>query len=54
MEQLSRSKFLDYVVIGVMAFIWFLMPSDGIAVVANWFYNRVMNVGAWLILDTHK
>jgi len=43
-EQLSRSKMLDSVVIGAMAFIWFLMPSDGIAVVANWFYNRVMNV----------
>ncbi|XP_045157835.2 metalloendopeptidase OMA1, mitochondrial-like [Mercenaria mercenaria] len=43
-EQLSYGQFLDYIVIGVMAGIWTLMPNDGIAVVTNWFYNKVMDL----------
>ncbi|XP_060574983.1 metalloendopeptidase OMA1, mitochondrial-like [Ruditapes philippinarum] len=43
-EQLSYSQFMDYIVIGVMAAIWTLMPNDGIAVITNWFYKKVMNI----------
>ena len=43
-EQLSYTQLLDYLVILVMAAIWFIMPSDGIAVVTQWFYNKVMDV----------
>lgn len=27
-----------------MAFIWFFMPNDGISLVTQWFYNKVVNV----------
>ena len=49
-EQLSYSQFMDYIVIGVMAAIWTLMPNDGIAVITNWFYEKVMNVSSILSL----
>ena len=45
-EQLSYSQLLDYSVIAVMAAIWAVMPSDGIAVVTQWFYNKVMQVSS--------
>lgn len=43
-EQLSYSQFLDKIVILAMAAIWTLMPNDGVAVVTNWFYNKVMDL----------
>lgn len=43
-EQLSYTQLLDYLVILVMAAIWFVMPSDGIAVVTQWFSNKIMDV----------
>ena len=43
-EQLSYTQLLDYLVVLVMAAIWFVMPSDGIAVISQWFYNKVMDV----------
>lgn len=43
-EQLSYTKLLDYLVILVMAAIWCIMPSDGIALVTQWFYKQVMDL----------
>ena len=41
---LSYTRLLDYAVIAIMAAIWAIMPNDGIAVVTQWFYNKVMDV----------
>src|SRR6218665_3866376 len=43
-EHLSFATVLDVVVIIVMGAIWAIMPTDGIAIVTDWFYNRVMQV----------
>ena len=43
-EQVSFATILDVVVIIAMAAIWAFMPSDGIAAVTQWFYNKVMQV----------
>jgi hypothetical protein len=40
----SVAGLLDMIVILVMAGIWFIMPTDGIAFVTQWFYNKVMTV----------
>ena len=46
---LSYTRLLDYAVIAIMAAIWAIMPNDGIAVVTQWFYNKVMDVSFHLI-----
>lgn len=43
-EQLSYSQMMDYIVIAVMAALWLLMPSDGIAVITQWFYNKCIDL----------
>ncbi|KAL4236373.1 metalloendopeptidase [Mactra antiquata] len=43
-EQLSYSQFLDYFVILFMAAVWLIIPSDGIAIITQWFYKKVMNL----------
>ena len=43
-EQVSFATVLDVLIIIVMAAIWALMPTDGIAIVTDWFYNKVMHV----------
>lgn len=43
-EMISYSTVLDVVVIAVMAAIWAFMPSDGIAIVTDWFYKRVIHI----------
>lgn len=43
-EHLSFATVLDVVVIIVMGAIWAIMPTDGIAIVTDWFYNRVMQL----------
>ena len=43
-EQVSFAAILDWAIILVMAGIWAIMPSDGIALVTQWFYNKVVQV----------
>ena len=43
-EKLSMGQLLDVLLIFVMAAIWFYMPNDGLAIVTQWFYNKVMAV----------
>ena len=43
-ENLSRSQLVDYFVISAMTFLWAFMPTDGIAIVTHWFFNKVQNV----------
>ncbi|KAK3583123.1 hypothetical protein CHS0354_036871 [Potamilus streckersoni] len=43
-EQISFSQLIDFLIIAVMAAIWTIMPNDGIAIVTQWFYNKVMNL----------
>ncbi|XP_064604801.1 metalloendopeptidase OMA1, mitochondrial-like [Liolophura sinensis] len=42
-EQLSFAQLVDWMIIAVMAAIWAVMPTDGIAVVTQWFYNKVVD-----------
>uniref|UniRef100_A0A914W6T8 Metalloendopeptidase OMA1, mitochondrial n=1 Tax=Plectus sambesii TaxID=2011161 RepID=A0A914W6T8_9BILA len=39
LENMSYTKFLDWIQIVVLAAIWTILPSDGIAFVTTWFYN---------------
>ena len=46
-ENLSRSQLVDYFVISAMTFLWAFMPTDGIAIVTHWFFNKVLNVSIY-------
>ncbi|XP_048763090.2 metalloendopeptidase OMA1, mitochondrial-like isoform X2 [Ostrea edulis] len=41
-EQLSYGQKWDFFVIVIMAAIWMIIPSDGIASITSWFMNRVI------------
>ncbi|XP_062600148.1 metalloendopeptidase OMA1, mitochondrial-like [Saccostrea cucullata] len=41
-EQLSYGQKWDFFVIVIMAAIWMIIPSDGIATITSWFMNRVI------------
>ena len=43
-EQVSFAAVLDVFIIIFMAAIWAFIPSDGIALVTQWFYNKVIEV----------
>lgn len=43
-EQVSFAAILDVIIIIVMAAIWAFMPTDGLAAVTQWFYNKVVQV----------
>ncbi|XP_050402092.1 metalloendopeptidase OMA1, mitochondrial [Patella vulgata] len=43
-EQLSFAQLIDIFVIAVMAAIWTIMPTDGLAVVTQWFYNKCIQL----------
>ncbi|XP_005099013.1 metalloendopeptidase OMA1, mitochondrial [Aplysia californica] len=43
-EELSLGAFVDYFVILCLAAIWCILPSDGIALVTHWFYNKVIQL----------
>jgi len=45
-EQVSIAQVLDVLIIFVMAAIWAFMPSDGFAVLGQWFYNKVVQVSS--------
>jgi len=50
-EQVSFAAILDVLIIIVMAAIWAFMPTDGIAIVTQWFYNKVIEVNLWMNLS---
>ncbi|GFS24982.1 metalloendopeptidase OMA1, mitochondrial [Elysia marginata] len=41
-EELSLANLVDVVVIFCLAALWCIIPSDGIAVITHWFYNKVI------------
>ena len=43
-EQVSFTEFVDLLLIVVLAALWALLPSDGIALVATWFKQKVVEV----------
>ncbi len=43
-EQVSFVQVLDKIVIAALAVLWFVIPSDGIALVTQWFFNKVVHV----------
>ncbi|ESN94678.1 hypothetical protein HELRODRAFT_95830 [Helobdella robusta] len=43
-EQVSFSSLLDVLIIISMAMIWAIMPGDGLAMVTQWFYDKVLNI----------
>lgn len=43
-EQLSYAQKWDFFVIVIMAAIWMIIPSDGIASITSWFMHRVIKV----------
>jgi len=43
-EKISTAQFLDIILIFVIAAIWFYMPSDGLAIISQWFYNKVVKL----------
>lgn len=42
-ETLSKSQFLDYCIIFFMTAIWTIIPSDGIAIVTQYFMEKMMH-----------
>lgn len=43
-EQVSIAQMWDLVVIVVLAALWAFLPNDGLAFVAQWFYNKVVQL----------
>jgi hypothetical protein len=43
-EQVSYAALIDWFIILVMAALWVIVPNDGIAVITQWFYNKVVDV----------
>ncbi|XP_046544790.1 metalloendopeptidase OMA1, mitochondrial-like [Haliotis rubra] len=43
-ENMSVAQLFDVAIIVVMGAIWTIMPNDGIALVTQWFYNRVLDI----------
>ncbi|XP_067946850.1 metalloendopeptidase OMA1, mitochondrial-like [Watersipora subatra] len=43
-EHISRGQLLDFVAIAVLAAIWTVVPGDGIALVTQWFYNKLIKL----------
>ncbi|XP_046353546.2 metalloendopeptidase OMA1, mitochondrial-like [Haliotis rufescens] len=43
-ENMSVAQLFDVAIIAVMGAIWTIMPNDGIALVTQWFYNRVLDI----------
>ncbi|XP_041360145.1 metalloendopeptidase OMA1, mitochondrial-like [Gigantopelta aegis] len=43
-EQISYAQFVDFIVIAILAAIWTIMPTDGFALVTQWFNNKVMEL----------
>lgn len=43
-ERVSAAGFVDNFIIMVLGAIWFFIPSDGIALVTHWFFDKVVQV----------
>ncbi|XP_023239368.1 metalloendopeptidase OMA1, mitochondrial-like [Centruroides sculpturatus] len=43
-EALSFTHFVDIALITVLAAIWMIIPSDGIALITQWFFNKVVDI----------
>lgn len=48
-EKVSVAQLMDYMIIVVMAAMWICLPNDGIALVTQWFYNKVVHVRIFVI-----
>ncbi|KAH3867356.1 metalloendopeptidase OMA1, mitochondrial-like isoform X2 [Dreissena polymorpha] len=44
-EELSMVQLWDWFVFVLLAAIWCILPNDGLALVAHWYYERVIDVG---------
>ncbi|KAH9383609.1 hypothetical protein HPB48_025302 [Haemaphysalis longicornis] len=42
-EQVSYAHLVDFALVGFLAAIWAIMPTDGIAVVTHWFFEKVVS-----------
>ncbi|KAL1481997.1 hypothetical protein MTO96_034095 [Rhipicephalus appendiculatus] len=45
-EQVSYAHLIDFVLVGFLAAIWAIMPTDGIAVVTHWFFEKGCQSGS--------
>lgn len=43
-EQVSYAHLVDFALVGFLAAIWAIMPTDGIAVVTHWFFEKVVSL----------
>ncbi|KAH7970765.1 hypothetical protein HPB49_015382 [Dermacentor silvarum] len=43
-EQVSYAHLIDFALVGFLAAIWAIMPTDGIAVVTHWFFEKVVSL----------
>ncbi|XP_077498318.1 metalloendopeptidase OMA1, mitochondrial-like [Amblyomma americanum] len=43
-EQVSYAHLIDFALVGFLAAIWAIMPTDGIAVVTHWFFEKVVSI----------
>lgn len=43
-EQVSYAQLVDFALVGFLAAIWAIMPTDGIAVVTHWFFEKVVSL----------
>nr|KAG5710267.1 hypothetical protein BaRGS_008983 [Batillaria attramentaria] len=43
-EQVSYAQLLDFTIIAAMAAIWCILPTDGLAVITQWFYNKFLGI----------
>lgn len=43
-EQVSYAQLIDFALVGFLAAIWAIMPTDGIAVVTHWFFEKVVSI----------
>lgn len=43
-EQISFFEFIDFLLIIVLGAIWAILPNDGLAIVATWFKNKVVEL----------
>lgn len=43
-EKVSFASVLDFAVIIIMAALWLLMPTDGLAIITQWFNNKIVKL----------
>ena len=50
-EKIGLAQMVDWFVIATMALLWFFLPNDGIALVSQWFNNKVIQVGRYYSVE---